>query len=277
VGRHLVPALKVTGYDVTEIDHRLIRGREEPEWGLCESLWEYDDKRIFDVVCHLAIHALDIEQRLKPSLHAYRDLLLDYQMCRWIERNPPRQAFVALSTGAIDAYENDPYATCKWMLERYCLRLAAQGVPVVCLRPYAGYGPDQSESLPFGAILHRALHREDPLTVWGSGIAVRDFLYIDDFVAAILWAIESVPKPHPQPIDIGTGQWISFKQLAREIADAVGYSPEIKPLLDKPESGMYRVADTRLATLLGWTAKVSLAEGIKKCVEANRAAPVQQR
>lgn len=255
VGRHLVPRLEAEGYEV------LCQEKGDAcSWeGLVKS------HRIYDVVVHLAANILDVDTRSKAGIASYQDIRLDLDMVEYLAAYPPRQAAILMSSCAIDAADTDPYAFIKVALEQFAKALHRQGVPVKILRPFSGYGPGQALSYPFPAILDRAMRREDPLTVWG-GAQVRDWLYIDDLLDAILWAVEGAPTG--VPIEIGTGRGTSIEALARRIAWEAGYVPNIAGDQTKEVSSMRRVADTRMAESLGWKAKTSLEEGIKRCVEA---------
>jgi nucleoside-diphosphate-sugar epimerase len=98
------------------------------------------------------------------------------------------------------------------------------GIPVVIYRPFSVYGPGQEDSYPMTAIMRRALDRQDPLTVWGSGLQQRDFVYIDDFLNIVLETYAR--QPSTVPLNIATGTGTSFSDIARIMVDIVGYSPE---------------------------------------------------
>jgi len=113
------------------------------------------------------------------------------------------------------------------------------GVPVLCYRPFTVYGPHQPTDYPVSAIAARALAREDPLTLWGSGRQVRDLVYVEDAVAAIV-------ASHDRPVtggalNICTGVGTSFMALARTVAELVGYRPDIVGDLGKPAGVDHRV------------------------------------
>jgi len=275
VGRHLVPKLLKEGYFTCCVDPKsqvnplkaeaFIRNTEFLQANnLLPEPWKSGPR--FDVVVHLAANIEDVDARSKGSLKVYQDIPLDYQMCEYIEQNPPREAFIMMSSCAVD-YPDDPYAWVKLTLEQFAKRLDKQGIPIVVLRPFSGYSGNQAPSYPFPAILGRALRREDPLTVWGSLNTVRDWLHIDDLTDAILWAIKSAPRG-ATPIEIGTGVPTAFWQLAYNIAHAIPYYPRIEALSDKAASSGYRVADPEPAAKLGWQATISLAEGIRQAVSA---------
>lgn len=170
VGRHLVPKLVRAGYDVhgTENLQEFLRSP------LATQTW--------DVVVHLAANIINVHDRGKIGMRAFDDIQLDLTMFKWIESNPPAKIFVAMSSCALD-FPEDPYCMVKITLESFAQCLRKQNVPVVILRPFSGYGADQSLEYPFPAILARARRREDPLLVWG-GSQVRDWIHIEDLTDA---------------------------------------------------------------------------------------------
>lgn len=263
VGCHLVPKLVEAGYRVTGWDpkHPNVLGTPG-DADLIGSRWT-SSLTTYDVVVHLAANILDVDARARAGVGIYDDLLLDLEMCKWIERNPPREAFIAMSSCATD-YPGDCYGWIKLTLEKFCERLHKQRVPVVILRPYSGYGGDQALSYPFPAILERAKEKQNPLTVWSSAETVRDWVHIEDLCNAIIHGVHNFPRG--VPIQIGTGIPTKFGDLARTMADAVGYEPEIKADQSKINSSAYRVADTSLAEQHGWKATISLEEGIRRAL-----------
>lgn len=275
IGRHLIPRL------VGERGKSFVVGVDPTFAHLSET---YVDARInlpfqrfftesghaewkFDVVIHLAatLTKKNIAERATPSMDSFADIELDMAMARWLEANPPRVRTVWLSSCAIDAQEYENYAFCKYVGERFAQTLARKGMPVVILRPYGGYSHTQAENYPFRAILERARRREDPLTVWGSLDTTRDWIHIDDLVRAIVMAADG-KFPAGAPIPLGTGRATTFEQLARMMAQTVGYEPKIEALVDKPIGSSYRVCDPRIASAFGFVPDISLEEGIRRGV-----------
>lgn len=245
VGRHLLPLLRDAGYEVT--------GTED-----FTGFSDYYVGDPFDVVIHLGANIINVDERGKIGIIAFQDILLDYEVCRWVEMFPPKKAFVVMSSCAVD-FPDDPYCIVKRTLEAFAQSLHRHGLPVVILRPYSGYGADQSLEYPFRAIFERALRKEDPLTVWG-GRQVRDWIHISDLARAIVMAIEDFPRG--TPIQIGSGLGTSLFDLARMIATECGYSPVIAADETKTVSSPSRIAHTGLASLHGWRFRMTLKEGI---------------
>lgn len=135
------------------------------------------------------------------------------------------------------------------------------GVPVVCYRPFTVYGPNQGPEYPVTAIAARALAREDPLTLWGSGEQVRDLVYVEDCAAAIAATHRSgVPA-----LNVCTGTGTDFLALARAAAAAVGYSPCVSGDVTKQAGVGRRVGSTDL--LRTWcTLDTSVDDGVARVV-----------
>lgn len=102
----------------------------------------------------------------------------------------------------------------------------------------------------------------------GTSKAKREFLYVDDLADACLYFMENHDaKELPTFINIGTGKDISIKELAELIKNIVGYKGEIVWGTSKPNGMPRKVVNVTAANKLGWEAKVSLEEGIKKTYE----------
>lgn len=251
LGRHLQTVLEARGETVRVVDPKL--NCTFVEWRYKHAASDYD--RVF----HLGANILDIDSRSRQGVDAYQDLVLDYDVLRWVEGAPPKQCFVAFSSVAV--YDPDfPYGHVKRTLERMCARLKSR---VVLLRPASVYGADQSEDYPFRAILERAKRREDPLQLWGWA-ECRDFLHVDDAVEGILGMAEHGPSN--SPIELGTGYATPMNKLARLIATELGYSPVTVTTPGKATGAHYLAANPAAANRLGWRAKITLQEGIRKCL-----------
>jgi nucleoside-diphosphate-sugar epimerase len=279
VGRHLIPKLMAAGYYVESVDPKYDAMRDGDNYWFFNTTFENWVHRVgswslvagaandvfnYDVIVHLGANIEDVDKRLKGGIYTYSDIQLDMVVAEFVMENPPKEAFVWPTSCAVDN-PDDPYAWVKLTGERLFKCLDKQGIRTVMLRPFSGYGGDQAGSYPFPAILSRALTQENPLTVWGSGLQVRDFVHIDDLTDAFMHGIQCFPSG--VPIDIGTGRGTNFMDLARKMANEVGYVPHIEALSFKAESSPRRVANTKQAAHFGWTAKITLEEGIKRAVD----------
>lgn len=154
------------------------------------------------------------------------------------------------------------YGWAKLTGEMLAQHAESEGLRVHVFRPFSGYGEDQALLYPFPAFIQRAAQRDDPFEVWGSGQQVRDWIHIDDVVAATLAAVE---QDVPGPTNLCTGRPTSFLQLAQLVTSAAGYRPEIRTLPDAPTGVHYRVGDpTKLHTF--YRPRVELEEGIQRAL-----------
>jgi nucleoside-diphosphate-sugar epimerase len=135
---------------------------------------------------------------------------------------------------------------------------------VTVVRPFSGYGEDQSSEFPFGAFRDRARRREDPFVIWGTGEQVRDWVHVDDVVGAVLAAVDA---EHDGPLNVCTGIGTSMAELAAMFCVEAGYDPRFEFHPEKPAGVAYRVGDpTRLHEI--YTPRVSLVAGVKRALAA---------
>lgn len=161
---------------------------------------------------------------------------------------------------------DEMYGFTKMAGEVLAWKYAGYGHNVLCLRPFSGYGEEQSLDYPVPSIAQRAKRREDPLVVWGSGWQARDFIHVDDIVGATMARIKDGISGY-QNMNIGSGTPTSFNAVARMMADIVGYEPEIANDDDKPEGVQSRFCDPR-RMLECYIPSVSLERGFARVVEA---------
>ena len=141
------------------------------------------------------------------------------------------------------------------------------GIRSVTYRPFSGYGEDQDDAYPFPSICKRAIaHRgESQLTVWGTGDQMRDFIHIEDCVDGVLQTMDKIDNG--DALNLSTGIYTSFKELARQAAQACGYDPEVIGLSDKPAGVFARAGDTAKQERYGFRHTISLREGIESAVK----------
>jgi UDP-glucose 4-epimerase len=219
------------------------------------------------------------------------DLSIDAEFFYWVCQHKPGRVLYPSSsaaypislqspTGAIALSEPDidfkknlgvPDMTYGWskLTGEFLARIAAKhyGISVVCIRPFSGYGEDQDLSYPVPAIAARAAKKENPFEVWGSGKQGRDFVHIDDVIDLIFILMDHVSDG--SAYNIGSGKLTSFLELIGVFTKMAGYSPEIKPLLDKPVGVHSRYCDmTLVREKFGWMPRISLEEGMRRVYEA---------
>jgi len=224
-----------------------------------------------------------------PMLVA-QDLSIDAEIFLYVCRNKPDRFLYPSSSAAypidlqtesntLQLKESDidfkkmgePDMTYGWskLTGEFLAKIAAShyGVHVTCIRPFSGYGEDQDLSYPVPAIAARAAKKENPFEVWGTGKQGRDFVHIDDVLDLTLLAMDKISDG--TAINIGMGRLTSFLELIEVFTSFAGYKPTIKPLLDKPVGVHSRYCDmTWVEENLGWKAKISIEEGMRRVYEA---------
>jgi GDP-L-fucose synthase len=123
---------------------------------------------------------------------------------------------------------------------------------------------DLERSHVFGATVTKVMTAKDKITVWGTGQEERDLLYADDLVNFVELAIEKQPEKY-RLYNCGLGQAVSIKQLVQKIVEHSGKVLTIEHDLSQPTIKTSLFLDCSLAKReLGWEAKTSLDQGIKK-------------
>ncbi len=288
LGRHFVSALLARGYDLTTVDLQPM----EISWDLRgpaqlhiigDALEHFRrDGITHDLVVHCAAaepHRAAIDG--KPMLLA-ANLQLDAAMFEWAVRTGTRVLYfsssaaypVALQSAAGRRLrETDigwgqamgrPDANYGWTKltgELLAQNAGATGLPVHVVRPFSGYGEEQSDLFPFRAILERA--RRGDLTVWGPEGQTRDWIHVSDVVAGALAVVDNDER---RPVNLCTGRPVEMGQLALAVAAQAGQpAPPVTYLEDKPTGVMYRVGDPARMKL-HYQPKVSLEEGIARAL-----------
>jgi len=140
---------------------------------------------------------------------------------------------------------------------------------IAIVRPFNPYGPresfDPKDSHVIPAFIRRAVCRENPFVIWGSGKQERAFTYITDLVEGMILAIEK--SVDADPINLGTDEVISIRDLAKLILKVTSHDVPIVCDRSKPEGVTSRKTDTYKAKkILGWEQKVDLEIGLKKTI-----------
>ncbi len=172
-----------------------------------------------------------------------------------------------------DALEptNEWYAIAKISGVKTCEAIRKQfNKDYVSLMPTNLYGTHDNFDLKTSHVLpamirkfHEAkLNGNTPVNLWGSGTPMREFLFVDDMAAAVVFALENKLPEHLY--NIGTGEDLTIKELAETIQKVVGHTGEIVWDSSKPDGTPRKLMDISKMHALGWQHKVDLASGIEK-------------
>ena len=170
----------------------------------------------------------------------------------------------ALMTGPLEP-TNDAYATAKIAGIRMCRAYRQQyGFNAISLMPTNLYGPNDNFDLLNSHVLPAMIRKfheaTDKVTLWGDGSAMREFLHVDDLAEACYTCMEKYDEP--EPINVGTGEDVTIKELAEIIADIVG-NKIIWWDTSKPNGTPRKVLNVNKLKSLGWNPTISLREGIQ--------------
>lgn len=173
-----------------------------------------------------------------------------------------------LLTGALEP-TNEWYAIAKIagikLAQSYRRQFGADFIALMPTNLYGlgdNYHPEHSHVI---AALIRRFHEAKlasapAVTIWGTGTPRREFLFVDDLAEATLHALEHYSDEGH--LNCGTGEDITIAELAREIADVVGYAGEIRLDPTKPDGTPRKLLDVSKMAALGWRARTPLRAGL---------------
>ena len=141
------------------------------------------------------------------------------------------------------------------------------GLKGVSCRLFTVYGPRENESHAIIAFVGKALLRQDPFEIWGTGQQDRNFTYVDDIVQGLMLAAERISDC--RSVNIGTDEITKIIDAAKLVCEIVGHVPS-RFLCDtsKPEGVYARAASTKnQEAWLAWRPSVAFREGIRKTIE----------
>jgi UDP-glucose 4-epimerase len=161
------------------------------------------------------------------------------------------------------------YGLTKLMSEHYVrLVLARSGITSYILRPSNAYGEGQDLTRNQGAvgIFLKALHGGSPITLYGEGMAVRDFVYVGDVVRAISSCLDDRRvRLDPVTYNVGSSAPVSLSMLVATIEELVGKRFTIRHEPARPFDCTYNVLDTAaIREDLGWSAQTAFETGLAR-------------
>jgi GDP-L-fucose synthase len=246
-----------------------------------------------DIVVHLAAHVGGIGlNREKPAELFYDNLMMGTQLIHAAYQEGVKK-FVCV--GTICAYPkftpvpfkeddlwegypeetNAPYGVAKKallvQLQSYRQQYGFDGIyllPVNLYGPEDNFNPASSHVIP--ALIRKVYEAKQQgvksLPVWGDGSPTREFLFSEDAARGIVIAAQSYDGA--DPVNLGTGYEISIKDLVELISRLMGFDGELVWQTDQPNGQPRRCLDTtRAKEKFGFTAQVSLEEGLKRTIE----------
>ncbi len=299
LGSHLVRKLR----EERKCENVFVADLQEYDLRVLENIERMFDDQKPDIIIHLAAVVGGIgANRENPGKFFYDNAIMGIQLMHkaYIRRV---KKFVAL--GTVCAYPkftsvpfkeedlwngypeetNAPYGLAKKMLlvqaqayrQQYRFN-AIYLLPVNLYGPGDNFDPKSSHVIPAlikkivdamgakEAVLIKLNKPDKPVTVWGTGKASREFLYVEDAAEAIILATERYNKP--DPVNIGAGFEITIKDLVELIAKITNFKGKIICDTSKPDGQPRRMLDTsRAQKEFGFEAKTPFEEGLRKTIQ----------
>ncbi|MBV8065367.1 MAG: GDP-L-fucose synthase [Actinobacteria bacterium] len=287
LGSHLVERLRDRGEDpfvARRADYDLTR-------------WD-DAERLFrdaqpELVFHLAAEVGGIgANRANPGRYWYANLMMGAHM---LELSRTHGVGKLVVTGTVCAYPkftpvpfneddlwngypeetNAPYGVAKKTILVGAQSYRAQyGTDAVFLLPANLYGPrdnfDLETSHVIPALIRKMVESDDQVVLWGDGSPTREFLYVDDCADGLLLAADRYDGG--DPVNLGTSEEISIRDLAELIAELTGFSGEIGWDTSMPNGQPRRRLDvSRAEHVFGFVAGTTLREGLTRTIDWYRA------
>lgn len=280
-----------------DVDRKDIRIPVFPETDLRR--WEDCVKAVegVDIVLHLAAAVGGIGfNRKNPGILFYDNIVMGAHLME-----ASRQASVKkfLQVGTVCAYPNlarvpfredeiwDGYpevTNAPYGIAKKALLVQAQayreqyGLNAIFVLPVNLYGPadnfDLEDSHVIPALIRKCVDAVDEdageIVVWGTGKPTREFLYVEDCARGLVLATRKYDEP--APVNLGSGQEISIRDLVELIVDITGFKGEVVWDREMPDGQPRRCLDTGRATeKFGFTAQIPFDEGLRRTVEWYRA------
>jgi GDP-L-fucose synthase len=214
---------------------------------------------------------LQIQNNLIHEAHkaGVRKLLFLGSSCIYPRLAPQPMKEECLLTGPLEP-TNEWYAIAKIAGIKLCQAYRRQyGCDFISVMPTNIYGPNDNYDLQASHVLpalirkfHEAKAANAPtVTCWGTGSALRDFLYADDLARACVFLLEKYSEE--QFINIGAGKEVSVRELTETIQRVVGFAGAIVWDTTKPDGMPRKLMDSSRLLALGWRPQVDLETGVR--------------
>jgi len=303
IGRHMALELEERGYDVLTVDvepmavdikpgktSRVHIVQDANKFFMNEVSRHHPSQ--FDLIVHCAFHVGGRAAIDGVNMNLTKNLQLDAAMFDWATRTQRGNQVlywsssavypVALQTGfdpdrlqELDQWigfddatrqiaPDAGYGWAKYVGELQAQKAQLNGLIVSVVRPFSGYGEDQSMDYPFPAFVERIQKcaLQDQFVVWGNPASTRDWIHVDDVVNGALAVVESL---YNHPVNLCTGQATTMSDLALMMANMLDKEIEVVGDYTKPTGVMHRVGDPSVMQRY-YQPVVSLEEGIGRAL-----------
>ncbi|MCB9948819.1 MAG: GDP-L-fucose synthase [Rhodospirillaceae bacterium] len=190
--------------------------------------------------------------------------------CIYPRLAPQPMAEDALLTGPLEP-TNQWYAVAKIAGIKLAQAYRRQhAMDAISAMPTNLYGPGDNFDLAASHVLPALLRKvhdaktrgDDAVVLWGSGSPRREFLYVDDLADALVFLLKHYSSP--EIVNVGTGEDLTILELARMVADVVGYGGRFELDRTKPDGTPRKLLDVGRLADLGWRAPTPLRDGLER-------------
>ncbi|UBF26001.1 NAD-dependent epimerase/dehydratase family protein [Kovacikia minuta CCNUW1] len=296
LGYHLVTALLEAGALVRAVIHRrslpsYLSSHANLEIVSADLTQEADCDRVMagmDLVCLCASVTVGAAQAVKnPMLAVTSNLVMAARSLQAACLAKAKRVLLVSSTTVYPAYSRpvqeeegfleQPHPAYQGVgnMKRYVETLAKfyhdqYGLNVAIVRPVPFFGRydnfDFETCHVIPALIRKAVEKQNPFEVWGTGKDVRDFLHVTDVARGCLLALERYAEC--DAVNLGSGQAVSIAQLAETITRLANHPVALQFAADKPSTIPLRLVDTRKAEAkLGFRATLSLEAGLADTIQ----------
>jgi GDP-L-fucose synthase len=300
IGSHLAERLLESGAQVKVADFEASRLANDNLTALNKAI-EFEEAdltdarqcekvcRRADVVMHLAARIRGIGYNLKHHgemfftnalmnlqvMEAARRASVEHYLCVSTVGVYPKEC--AVPTPEEDGFKEEPESSgfgygwskrqaeiqARCYLDEYRMKIAV-------VRPFNVYGPrmlfDSDTAPVISSQIKKVLDATDFVTVWGDGEQTRSFTYVSDEVEGMMLAVEKYPQA--DPLNIGSSEEITIKELVRLIVRLSGRNLQIEFDTSKPCGAARRCPDiSKARRLIGYDPKVTIEEGLKQTMD----------
>lgn len=205
--------------------------------------------------------------------HKVKKLMFLGSSCIYPKMAPQPLNESYLLTGELEP-TNEPYAIAKIAGIKLCESFNRQyGTNYISVMPTNLYGINDNFNLENSHVLPALIRKfvtakEENLTsvtIWGTGSPLREFLHVDDMADACIYLMNTYSRN--EFVNIGTGSDITIKDLAFMIKKLSGFEGELIFDSTKPDGTPRKLLDVSKLNQLGWTARITLEEGIKNTID----------
>jgi nucleoside-diphosphate-sugar epimerase len=274
VGTHFTKHLRDSGAEVHGCDTKTNGDARD---------WFTIDRDNWDLLIHCAANVGGRAAIDKAPLWVAENMGIDQAAMGWaVKTQTPMLYFSSSAAYPTHLQEGDPdyvlvedditlthemgvpdntYGWSKLSGEYMAVVARSHGATIHVVRPFSGYGSDQSSDYPFGAFRDRIINGENPFRIWSDGTQKRDWIHIDDVVAACM---KIVSAGYQEPVNLATGRGVSFRELA-----AMFGATNLELLADAPRGCSYRVGSPdRMLTF--HTPTVTIEQGIERALKETK-------